>query len=170
MLKGGGMLSMLNVAAIVAISLRIPPCSRNPACWTASSTWSKRSPNASAPSAPRPWWGLLTTGLSCNQTLSIILTRQLCAQAQHNRREMAMYLENSVVLLSAVLPWSIAFSMCSLTLQQGAVIIPFALYLWMVPLYWPCAPATCISPAPDPSSSFFLQKNITGIKNSSFTS
>jgi NhaC family Na+:H+ antiporter len=49
---------------------------------------------------------------------------------------MAMYLENSVVILSAVLPWSIAFSMVSLTLQQTAAIIPFALYLWVVPLYW----------------------------------
>ena len=80
--------------------------------------------------------GLFSTGLACNQTLSIILTHQLCSHVQSNRREMAMYLENSVVILSAVLPWSIAFSMVSLTLQQGPDIIPFALYLWMVPLYW----------------------------------
>ena len=102
--------------------------------------------------------GLMTTGLSCNQTLSIILTRQLCAHAQHNRREMAMYLENSVVLLSAVLPWSIAFSMCSLTLQQGAAIIPFALYLWMVPLYWCLQSRKVHQSCPRPLLQFFLAK------------
>ena len=78
--------------------------------------------------------------------------------AQHNRREMAMYLENSVVLLSAVLPWSIAFSMCGLTLQQGPAMIPFALYLWMVPLYWCLRSRSVHQSCPKPMLHFFLAK------------
>ena len=158
MLKGGGMLSMLNVAAIVAISSSYSALFEKSGLLDSFEHMVEALAERIGAFRATALVGLLTTGLSCNQTLSIILTRQLCAQAQHNRREMAMYLENSVVLLSAVLPWSIAFSMCSLTLQQGAVIIPFAIYLWMVPLYWCLRSRNVHQSCPRPIFQFFLAK------------
>ncbi len=84
---------------------------------------------------------LLATGLVCNQTLAVVITHQLCSELTPDRREMAMHLENSAILVSAVIPWSLAFSVCSTTLEQGAQIILTAFYLWGVPLYWCLMPA-----------------------------
>lgn len=158
MLKGGGIISMLNVAAIVAISSSYSALFEKSGLLNSFENMVERTAARIGAFRATALVGLLTTGLSCNQTLSIILTRQLCAHAQHNRREMAMYLENSVVLLSAVLPWSIAFSMCSLTLQQGPVIIVFALYLWMVPLYWCLRSRSVHQSCLRPPLEFFLAK------------
>lgn len=136
MLEGGGIASMANVIGIVSISSSYSALFERSGLLTSFEgvvVWLARRIGAFRSTA---LVGLLSTGLACNQTLAIIITHQLCSHMQANRREMAMYLENSVVLLSAVLPWSIAFSMVSLTLQQTAAIIPFALYLWAVPLYW----------------------------------
>ena len=136
MLAGGGIASMANVTGIVAISSSYSALFEKSGLldsFEGAVVWLARRIGSFRTTA---LVGLFSTGLACNQTLSIIITHQLCSHVQSNRREMAMYLENSVVILSAVLPWSIAFSMVSLTLQQTAAIIPFALYLWMVPLYW----------------------------------
>lgn len=158
MLNGGGIVSMANVAAIVAISSSYSALFEKSGLLDSFEHMVERLAGRIGAFRATTLVGVLTTGLSCNQTLSIILTRQLCVHAQHNRREMAMYLENSVVLLSAVLPWSIAFSMCGLTLQQGPAMIPFALYLWMVPLYWclrsPSVHQSCLRPP----LQFFLAK------------
>ena len=158
MLQGGGIVSMVNVAAIVAISSSYSALFEKSGLLDSFEHMVERLAERVGAFRATALVGLLATGLSCNQTLSIILTRQLCAHAQHNRREMAMYLENSVVLLSAVLPWSIAFSMCSLTLQQGAAIIPFALYLWMVPLYWCLRSRNVHQSCPRPLFEFLLAK------------
>ena len=136
MLQGGGIASMANVTGIVAISSSYSALFERSGLldsFEGAVVWLARRIGAFRSTAIV---GLFSTALACNQTLSIIITHQLCSHIQSNRREMAMYLENSVVILSAVLPWSIAFSMVSLTLQQSADIIPYALYLWMVPLYW----------------------------------
>ena len=158
MLSGGGILSMAKVAAIVAISSSYSALFEKSGLLDSFEHMIERLALRIGAFRATALVGLLSTALSCNQTLSIILTRQLCAHAQHNRREMAMYLENSVVLLSAVLPWSIAFSMCGLTLQQGPAIIPFALYLWMVPVYWCLRSRNVLQSCPKPLLQFFLAK------------
>ncbi len=76
-----------------------------------------------------------TAALACNQTLAILLTQQLCAPTEPDKRRLALFLEDSVVLISPLLPWNIAFSLAAVTIQQGHDIIPFAFYLWMLPLY-----------------------------------
>lgn len=76
-----------------------------------------------------------TAGLACNQTLAILLTQQLCAPIEPNNKRLALNLADSVVVIAPLLPWNIAFSLAAITLQQGHNIIPFALYLWILPLY-----------------------------------
>ena len=158
MLGGGGIISMFNVAAIVAISSSYSAVFEKSGLLDSFENMVDALARRIGAFRTTTLVGLLATGLACNQTLSIILTHQLTSHVQCNRREMAMYLENGVVLLSAVLPWSIAFSMCSLTLQQGAGIIPFALYLWVVPLYWSLRSRSIHQSCPRPLFQFFLAK------------
>ncbi|MCI7320572.1 MAG: hypothetical protein MR540_02910 [Clostridiales bacterium] len=46
--------------------------------------------------------------IACNQTLSILLTHQLCADTEPDGPSCAIDLENSVVVLAPLVPWSIA--------------------------------------------------------------
>ena len=48
------------------------------------------------------------SGISCNQTLATILTAQLCRPCYARRQDMAIPLENSAILIAALIPWSIA--------------------------------------------------------------
>jgi len=45
--------------------------------------------------------GLPVAAVSCNQTLGIMLTRQLCAPLWQDRKDMVLPLENGIVLLAA---------------------------------------------------------------------
>lgn len=74
------------------------------------------------------------SAISCNQTLAIILVHQLCAPAHAQRSEMAMVLENSAVLVSVLIPWSIAGSVPCAALGVDASCLPYAFFLYLVPL------------------------------------
>lgn len=76
-----------------------------------------------------------TSCISCNQTLAIILTNQLYGPLQKDNQRLALELEDSVVLLSAAIPWSIA-SLVVLQVSSGAPAesIAFAFFLFLVPL------------------------------------
>lgn len=50
----------------------------------------------------------LASLVACNQTLTIILTHQLCAQTQQDARKLALDLENTAVVIAPLVPWSIA--------------------------------------------------------------
>ena len=68
------------------------------------------------------------SGISCNQTLATILTAQLCRPCYARRQDMAIPLENSAILIAALIPWSIAGSLPCATL--GVTTLPEFL-IWL---------------------------------------
>lgn len=99
-----------------------------------------------------------TAALACNQTLAIILTNQLQFplhnQNPASRSRFALMLENSVVMLSALVPWNIAVSLPLAILDAGPSSIIYAFYVWLIPLLgwftpaWGRPKAAYIPPAP----------------------
>ena len=85
------------------------------------------------------------SGISCNQTLATILTAQLCRPCYARRQDIAIPLENSAILIAALIPWSIAGSLPCATLGVTMACLPYALYLYLVPL----ANALRKDPGPD---------------------
>lgn len=81
---------------------------------------------------------LITAAFSCNQTLAVMLTHQLTNRVYENagtdRYRLALDLENTVILLSAVIPWNIAGAVPAAALSADAGFIPYAFYLYFVPL------------------------------------
>ena len=72
--------------------------------------------------------------IACNQTLSILLTHQLCANTEPDGPSCAIDLENSVVVLAPLVPWSIAGAVPlasagapeqSLLLEPGSFLVVF---------------------------------------------
>ena len=76
-----------------------------------------------------------TALLVCNQSLCIMLTRQMCAGLVPDRESMALDLENTAVLLPALVPWSIACAVPLSTLSAPALSLLAACYLYLVPLW-----------------------------------
>ena len=78
---------------------------------------------------------VVTGAVACNQTLSIMLTDQLCSNLEDDKERFALYLENSAVVVVPLLPWTVA---CSVSLTSaGAPLQSFctAFFLMLLPLY-----------------------------------
>ena len=108
MINGGGLVSMLNVTAIVCISSCYAGIFRETGLLEpVSGLIGKLAQKLSAYTVVLIV-SAVTGAVACNQTLSIMLTRQLCAGVEPDREKLADYLENSAVIIAPLIPWSIA--------------------------------------------------------------
>lgn len=78
---------------------------------------------------------LITSAFSCNQTLASMLTYELCRKNYTSKAHLALDLEDSVILLAGLIPWSIAGSAPLAMIGAGIESLFFAFYLYMIPLY-----------------------------------
>lgn len=78
---------------------------------------------------------VLTVMVSCNQTLAIMLTQQLCMDAEPDPETMASHLENTAVVIAPLIPWSIAGAVPLATVGAPTACILTACYLYLLPLW-----------------------------------
>ena len=78
---------------------------------------------------------ILTSMISCNQTLAIILTYQLCNDVASDNYQMANSLENTAVVVAPLIPWSIAGAVPLATISAPTSCILAACYLYILPVY-----------------------------------
>ena len=134
MLNGGGMLSMLRLMLIITISSAYSGIFRRTGlldglCGRIASLSEKTSPYCATLVT-----ATLASLVACNQTLTIILTHQLCAPSQKGGEEFAINLENSAVLVAPLIPWSIAGATPLSTVGAPTASIALACYLYLLPL------------------------------------
>ena len=77
---------------------------------------------------------ILTGLISCNQTLTIMLTYQLCQDIEKNNSALASHLENTAVVIPALIPWSLAAAIPLALISAPSTCILFAAYLYLIPL------------------------------------
>ena len=77
---------------------------------------------------------IISGAIACNQSLGIILTNELSEELV-DKRERAIILENTVVLLVGLIPWNIAMDVPLKTLDVGVMSGLFAFYLYFLPLW-----------------------------------
>lgn len=74
----------------------------------------------------------------CNQTISSIMQAELSTplygDSEEEKCARMMDIENSVILIAGLVPWCIACSVPLGMLGAGAAAVPFACYLYMLPL------------------------------------
>jgi NhaC family Na+:H+ antiporter len=79
-----------------------------------------------------------SAAFSCNQTLAVMLTHQfehtIYEKRQISNLQLAVDMENTVILISALIPWNIAGAVPAATLSANAGFILYAFYLFLVPL------------------------------------
>ena len=134
MIDGGGIVSMLQVGAIVCSSSYsgifqrtglLEPIRRRIEAWGA----------VLSPYAAVLVTSVLASAIACNQTLSIMLTHQLCGGLEKSREKLAIYLENSAVVVAPLIPWSIAGGAPLASAGAPAASLLTAFFLFLLPLW-----------------------------------
>lgn len=83
---------------------------------------------------------VLTGAFGCNQSIAIVLTHNIMNKTYSKKNtdnyKLAIDLENSGVLLSALIPWNIAAFVPTTAMEvSNTGFIPYAFYLYLVPLF-----------------------------------
>lgn len=82
--------------------------------------------------------GTLSAAFGCTQTIAILLTQQLLDPTYRRTcappPALALDLENTVVVIAPLIPWNIAGLVPATVLGVNAGFIPFACYLYLLPL------------------------------------
>lgn len=81
----------------------------------------------------------LTAAFGCNQSISIVLTSQLMANTYKEKKvdayKLAIDLENTSIVIAALIPWNIAALVPTTTLNVSSIsYIPYAFYLYLIPI------------------------------------
>ncbi|MGN0070311.1 MAG: Na+/H+ antiporter NhaC family protein [Atopobiaceae bacterium] len=135
MLDGGGVLSMMNVASIILVSSTYSGIFDGTGLLRGVCTkvWelSRRS---------TPFLGVLVTSfiancMACNQTLSIMLTDQICRPTEGTGTALALDLENSAVVLAGIIPWSLSCVAVLSFIGAPSTSVAFACFLYLLPLW-----------------------------------
>lgn len=135
LLSGGGIISMANVLAILCISSCYAGIFQATGFLNRLQALMIRLGKKVSPFFAVVVASIITSMIACNQTLAIMLTHQLCRRVEPNAEVFAIQLENSAVVISPLIPWSIAGAIILTPLNAPHVSILAACYLWLIPLW-----------------------------------
>ena len=134
MMKGGGILSMLNVGLIVAISSSYSGIFKETKMLVLMKKYLKEFSEKTSNYFVIFLSSIISGAIACNQSLGIILTYELCEELE-DKQNMAIILENTIVLLAGLIPWNIAMAVPLKTIDIGLMSGLFAFYLYFLP-FW----------------------------------
>jgi NhaC family Na+:H+ antiporter len=137
-LSGGGVVSMAKVSLVVIVSTAL----------AAIFAETKRSLRLKvflnkAKSRVNYFWNnnycIASAAFGCTQTIAILLTQQLVQdkyeRSQLDNYQLAVDLENTAVVLSALIPWNIAGLVPATLLMTTQALSPYAFYLYLLPVF-----------------------------------
>ena len=134
MMKGGGILSMVNVSLIVGISSSYSGIFKETKMLVSLKKhlkdFSKKTSNYFVIFLS----SIVSGAIACNQSLGTILTNELCGELV-KKEKMAIILENTVILLVGLIPWNIAMGVPLKTIGVGFLSEIYAFYLYSLPLW-----------------------------------
>ena len=134
MMKGGGILLMLNVGLIVAISSSYSGIFKETKMLVLMKKYLKEFSKKTSNYFVIFLSSIISGAIACNQSLGIILTYELCEELE-DKQNMAIILENTIVLLAGLIPWNIAMAVPLKTVDIGLMSGLFAFYLYFLPLW-----------------------------------
>ncbi len=135
LIDGGGLVSMVKTMAIIAISSSYFGIFRKTKLLDGIKLWSNTIAEQTTNFAAVLIVSTITAALSCNQTLATMLTYEITNNLVPDSEQLAVFLENTVILISALIPWSIAAAFPLSTVEAPTSSIIYAVYLYAVPLW-----------------------------------
>ena len=134
MMKGGGILSMVNVGLIVGISSSYSGIFKETKMLLSLKKYLKDFSKKTSNYFVIFLSSIISGAIACNQSLGIILTNELCEEIV-DKQKRAIILENTVILLTGLIPWNIAMGVPLKTIGVGFMSGLFAFYLYFLPLW-----------------------------------
>ena len=134
LLAGGGIVSMLRVAAIICISSSYAGIFRITGLLDPLQDKIAALADRHSPFTATLLTSLLTAMIACNQTLTILLTHQLC-DGLEEPSDTAITLENTAVVLAPLVPWSIAGAVPLSAVGAPTSSLFFSFLLYLLPLW-----------------------------------
>lgn len=144
-LAGGGIASMVSAIAIVVITSTYAGIFEETGLLRGVEGVVARLSARVSPFAATLGISVLASAISCNQTLAIMLTHQLSRDLAASAEDHALDLEDSVVLVAGLVPWSIAGGVPLASMGAPVQSMALAVFLYAVPLW---RLATRLNPAP----------------------
>ena len=135
LLSGGGIQSMVKVFCIVCLSSCYSGMFNGTGLLEGFRGSLNRLSNKILPFGSILVTSIITVMVSCNQTLAIMLTHQLCMDTEPDPETMASHLENTAVVIAPLIPWSIAGAVPLATIGAPTASILTACYLYLLPLW-----------------------------------
>jgi Na+:H+ antiporter, NhaC family len=137
-IKGGGILSMLKIALIVMISSAYSGIFEGTQMLKEIEKALDTIARKCGIFAATIITSLITASLGCTQALAILLTNQLISSTykkqNRDKYELALDIEDTAVVLAPLIPWNIAGAVPAAALTATAGFIPFAFYLYLIPI------------------------------------
>ena len=135
LLRGGGAASMINVVAILCISSAYAGIFSGTELISGIKKAVGTTSSVLGPFGAAAAVSVITSGISCNQTLATMLTHQLCAETEKDEKLMAITLENTVIVIAPLIPWSIAGGVPLSSVGAPTSALAFAFFLYVLPLW-----------------------------------
>ncbi|MBO5564758.1 MAG: sodium:proton antiporter [Lachnospiraceae bacterium] len=136
LLQGGGILSMVRTMLIVGISSSYAGIFRGTGLLDGMREKVSAVSKSATPFGATLLVSVFTSMIACNQTLATMLTHQLCHTLVPDEETFALYLENSVITVSALIPWSIACAVPLTTVEAPLTAAAAAFYLYLLPVWY----------------------------------
>ena len=133
MLNGGGILSMVKVGTIVCLSSSYSGIFQKTGILEPIQKTVEKMARSTVPFLAILVTAVITSVVACNQTLSIMLTRQLCENTEKDNSRMAGYLEDSAVIVAPLIPWSIAGAVPLAAISAPETSVLAACFLYLLP-------------------------------------
>ena len=135
MMNGGGIISMLTVVAIVCISSSYAGLFQGTGLLDQIKERAMKLSGRTSRYCAILITSLVSSMVSCNQTLAIMLTHQICGSIEKDNRQLALDLENTAVIISPLIPWSIAGAVPLAIISAPTASLALACYLYLIPLW-----------------------------------
>ena len=135
LLSGGGIQSMVKVFCIVCLSSSYSGMFNGTGLLEGFRGSLNRLSKKILPFGSILLTSIITVMVSCNQTLAIMLTQQLCRDTEPDPETMASHLENTAVVIAPLIPWSIAGAVPLATVGAPTACILTACYLYLLPVW-----------------------------------
>ena len=134
MLNGGGLLSMADVIAVLLIAAAFGGIFKHTQLLSAIRRPLGRIAEGGGPFAAVFCAALSSSLIACDQVLTIIMTHQLCGDLEPEPGELAVDIEDTAAVISPLMPWAIGSRVPLAALRAPRSAIPFALFLYLLPL------------------------------------
>ena len=135
MMNGGGVSSMVRTAVIVGLSSSFSGIFEGTGLLNSMKQYVAAISEKVTPFGATFLVSIMTSMVACNQTLAAILSHQLCRNIEPDAKEMAIYLEDTVIVMAPLIPWSIAGAVPLATVGAPMGSIALACYLYLLPLW-----------------------------------